>query len=111
VVTLNMKADHRLSGSLTAARRYNGRAVAVTLLVALAMFQLPALHHHIDGGLFSDDCPLARLACGVAGMLPKAPEEPRLRLLSPFGAVSSTAPVLIRSQLSSFGSRAPPTAT
>ncbi len=107
-----MKADHQPLGVLTAAMRcYTGRAFALTLLVALAMLLLPALHHHVDRGLFSDDCPLARLACGVAGTLPKEPEL-SLRLPSPSGVVSSTAPVLIRSQLlSSFGSRAPPTAT
>lgn len=35
------------------------------LLLATAAHQSPLVHDHTDGGLFSDQCPLARLAVGT----------------------------------------------
>jgi len=87
--------------------RWHG-VVVVLILLAIAAHAAPSFHQHADAGLFSDECPLARLAAGhVCTPSVESPEATSALTARGIAFVPVTVDPLLRSS-QPFAPRAPP---
>jgi hypothetical protein len=73
----------------TTRRSWVGAVLWGLLAAAVLAVDVPVLHHHDGDGLYNQDCPLARLATGVA----RGPVPDAMAAARPLPARESVSPI------------------